>query len=307
MNGRIAGSVLVTIIGFGCADGGDNARPITDDLRIVGDLPDDPPIIVKPPVAPMSADLKMDGTMRFYGAGSSLGVQINVVNIGNAAATGSGMVNVAGFNASASVYQYWDGSPPPSNTLLPGKRGYLMAYLPLGAVAPCTKYLTHIDTSRTIQFATGGAPDPFVNDEANVATQCVQWTTKLNGDNFPISGPTITGNSIYCIISSFTVGRTDGNRCSNCHWSGSGLPYSPPVARGSSAAIWPTDVINGRTWAGPNGWAQVFIHLPTDMPALANSKPFFLQSLMQTWVDHGERATQTFVVDPCALGGVASF
>jgi hypothetical protein len=96
MNGRIAGSVLVTVLfGFGCAEGGDPAQPLTDDLRIVGDLPYDPPIIVKPPAVPMSADLKMDGTMRFYAAGSSLGVQINVVNIGNTAATGSGMVNAS--------------------------------------------------------------------------------------------------------------------------------------------------------------------------------------------------------------------
>jgi hypothetical protein len=307
MNGRIVGSVLVTIIGFGCADGGDNVQPITDDLRIVGDLPYDPPIIVRPPVAPMSADLKMDGTMRFYAAGSSLGVQINVVNIGNASATGSGMVNVGGFNASASVYQYWDGSPPPANTLLAGKRGYLMAYLPLGAVTPCNKFLTHIDTTRTIQFASGGAADPFVNDEANVATQCIQWNTKVNADNFPIGGPPIAGNSLFCIVSSYTVGRTDGKLCSNCHHATSGLPYSPPVAQGSSAAIMPTDVISGRTWAGPDGWAQRFIHMPTDVPGLVSSKPFFLQSLTQTWVDHGERATQSLFVDPCTLKGLATF
>jgi hypothetical protein len=309
MNGTIGRPLFaIAILTFGCAAEGDPAQPIGDDLRIVGDLPYDPPIIVRPPVVlPMSADLKMDGTMRFYGAGSSLGVQINVVNIGNTPATGSGMVNVAGFNAQAEVYQYWDGSPPPANTLNPGKRGYLMAYLPLGAVAPCNKYLTHIDTTRSIQFASGGAPDPFVNDEANVATQCVEWRTKINGDNFPIGGPPVTDNSIFCIVSSFTVGRTDGKKCSNCHFTGSGLPYSPPVARDSSAAIWPTDVINGRTWAGPNGWAQAFIHMPTDVPGLVSSKPFFLQSLVQTWVDHGERATPSFVVDPCELSGVYSY
>ena len=109
-----------------------------------------------------------------------------------------------------------------------------------------------------------------------------------------------TSPQSYRIVSSMTVGRTDGKLCSTCHFEGSGLPYSPPVAQNGSAAIWPTDVINGRTWAGPNGWAQAFIHMPTDVPGLVSSKPFFLQSLMQTWVDHGERATKLVVADPIA-------
>jgi hypothetical protein len=307
MNGKIAGSVLaIMVLGSGCAEEGEPTQPISGDLRIAGDFTWTPPIRVLPPAEPLSADLKMEGTMRFYGAGSSLGVQINVRNIGNRPAVGpSGMVNVGGFNASASLHQYFGGTSTAANTVNPGERGYLMTYLPLGAVSPCNHFLTHIDTTRTMQFASGGAPDPFVNDEADVATQCLEWTTPISSDNFPISDPLINGNTLGRIVSSLTVGRQDGLLCSHCHFSGSGLPYSPPVARDGSASIWPTDVISGRTWAGPNGWAQLFIHMPTDVPGLVSSKPYFLQSLVQTWVDHGERATQSIVADPGTLKTLA--
>jgi hypothetical protein len=304
MNLRTSGSVFaIATLAFGCAPEGDlsdEAEPVARDLRIIGDLTyDPPPIVVRPPLVPLSSDLKMDGTMRFYGAGSSLGVQMNVINIGNIAATGpSGQVNVGGYTAAASLHQYFGGTSAAANTLNPGERGYLMAYLPLGAIGPCNKYLTHIDTSRTIQTSSGGAPDPFVNDEANVATQCLEWTTPISSDNFFISDPVINGNTLGRIVSSITVGCKDGLLCSHCHFSGSGLPYSPPVARDGNASIWPSDVIGGRTWAGPGGWAQAFIHMPTDVAGLVSSKPFYLQALVQTWVDDGERATQSIVADP---------
>jgi hypothetical protein len=304
MNVRTTGSVFaIATLAFGCAPEGDlpdQAEPIAQDLRIIGDPPiDPPPRPPRPPAVPLSSDLKMDGTMRFYGAGSSLGVQINVTNIGNIAATGpSGQVNVGGYTAAASLHQYWGGTSTAANTVNPGERGYLMAYLPLGAIAPCNRYLTHIDTSRTIQTSSGGAPDPFVNDEADVATQCLEWTTPISSNNFSISDPLINGNTIGRIVSSITVGRQDGNRCSHCHFTGSGLPYSPPVARDGNASIWPNDVIGGRTWAGPGGWAQAFIHMPTDVPGLISSKPYYLQALIQTWVDHGERFTQSIIADP---------
>jgi len=302
--GTLARTVFVIpLFALGCGIEDDPGAPIDHDLRIIGDY-DPPPIVVRPPpVAPTSADLKMDGTMRFYGGGSDLGVQLNIVNIGNAAATAaSGLINIGGFTVTATLHQYWDGSPPPADTLLPGKRGYLMAHLPLGSLAPCQKFLTHIDINRNMQFATGGAPDPFVNDEADVATQCLGWNTPITTDNFFISDPLINGRTLLQIVSSQVVGRKDGKLCSACHFIGSGLPYSPPVAQNGSAVIWPNDVINGRTWAGPGGYARSFLAQPTDQPVV-NSKPFYLQALVQTWIDDGERGTRPLVADPGTFVG----
>jgi hypothetical protein len=286
----------------------DQSDPIPDPLRRIGnpdDPPPPPPPRPLPPPAPHSVDLKMDGTMRFYGGGSNLGVQLNVFNIGDTAATvASGMVNIGGFNASATLHQYWDGSPPPADTLLPGKRGYLMAYLPLGALQPCQTLLTHIDTTKTMQFASGGAPDPFVNDEANVSTQCLGWNTPITSDNFSISDPVINGKTIMQIVSSLTIGRLDQKVCSECHFANSQLPYSPPVSQFGNGQIWPDDVINGRTWKGPGGYARSFLLQPTDMPTLRNSKGFYLQELIRTWIEHGERGTRPLVADPGGVVGV---
>jgi hypothetical protein len=275
------------------AAGGDNG------LRIAGDPGDPPPPPPPWPALPLSSDLKPDGTMRFYAAGASIGVQLNVVNVGNIPATApSGMVNIGGYNAGGALYQYWGGTATTPNTVNPGQRGYIMVYLPAGTLADCKSYLTHIDTTRVMQTSSGGAPDPALNDEANVATQCIGWTTPITGDNFSISDPLINNKTLMQIVSSQTVARKDGKLCSNCHFSGCGLGYCPPVAKDSSAPIWPTDVINGRTWAGPTGYSRTFLMQPTDMPQFLNSKPFYLKQLVQTWINDGERSPPSILADP---------
>jgi hypothetical protein len=286
MFGR-SGKVLVTValLALGCAEApeepGAEAAPIAGELRFID--------VGATPLFLLVSDLRPDGTMRFYGAGAEIGVQINVTNVGNAAATGpSGQVNIGGRVANASLYQYYGGTATTANTVNPGQRGYLMVHLPAGSLTPCSKYLVHIDTTRTMQ---AGLPDPFVNDEATVATQCLQWTTPVTSDNFFISDPLINGKSIGRIVSSAVVGRRDGFLCSHCHYTGSGLPYSPPVTRDGTATIAPGQIIAGRTWAGSGGWAQAFVHMPTDVPNLVSSKPFYLQALVQTWIDDGEKYT----------------
>jgi hypothetical protein len=279
--GGFLGAALALLVG-GCGPEGDEAAdeaaPVASELRI-GVVP----------AFFFVSDLKPDGTMRFYNGGSDIGVQINVTNVGNAAATGpSGQVNIGGRVANAALYQYFGGTSTTANTVNPGERGYLMVHLPVGSLAPCNKYLVHIDTTRSMQ---GGLPDPFVNDEATVATQCLQWTTPISSDNFPFSDPLINGRSIQQIVSSQVVGRRDGLLCSQCHYTGSGLPYSPPVARGGTAVITPNQVIAGRTWAGPGGWARAFLGMPTDKPGVVSSKPFYLQAMFQTWIDDGEKYT----------------
>jgi hypothetical protein len=303
---KLTGSMLAIATLFPLAAGCEGpmqapepAAEIARDLRIGGLPPILPPIVVKPPPpGPTVSDLKMDGTMRFYPAGNQIGVQLNVVNVGNAPAVGpSGQVNIGGFTANGALFQYFGGTPAGPNTVNPGQRGYVQVYLPAGFLVGCNKYLTHLDTTRTMQ---SGSPDPFLNDEANVATQCLEWTSPITSDNFFISDPIINGNTLGRIVSSITVGRkSDGKLCSHCHFTGCGLSYCPPVAPGGNASIWPDQVINGRTWRGPGGYARGFLAMPTDDHTQVRSKPFYLQALVQTWIDHGERATQSIVVgDP---------
>jgi hypothetical protein len=302
--GTFARSMLTvaTLVPFaaGCGAEGDAPEPtagLAQDLRIVGLPPVRPPIVVQPPPpGPSVSDLKMDGTMRFYAAGATIGVQLNVVNVGTMPAVGpSGQVNIGGYTANGALHQYFGGTAAMPNTVNPGQRGYIMVYLPAGALAPCKKYLTHIDTTRTMQT---GTPDPFLNDEVDVATQCLEWTTPISTNNFAISDPIINGNTLGRIVSSQTVGRkSDGKLCSQCHFTGCGLSYAPPVAFGGTASIWPDQVINGRTWRGPGGYARGFLAMPTDDHTQVRSKPFYLQALVQTWIDHGERATQSVVAD----------
>jgi hypothetical protein len=309
MNARKISQSMLAIatlspLALGCNEGPMEAPEPTvaigSDLTVVGRTAVLPPLVVKPlPPGPTVSDLKMDGTMRFYAAGAQIGVQLNVINVGNVPAVGpSGQVNIGGYTASGALFQYFGGSATTANTLNPSQRGYIMVYLPAGSMAPCNKYLTHIDTTRTMQ---SGSPDPFLNDEADVATQCLEWTTPITSNNFYISDPIINGNTLGRIVSSQTVGRQDGKLCSHCHFTGCGLSYSPPVAPGGTAGIWPDQVINGRTWRGPGGYARGFLAMPTDDHTQVRSKPFYLQALVQTWIDDGERATQSIVGD---IGGV---
>jgi hypothetical protein len=281
MKRRMIAGAALALLALGCGEEAD--QTVASELRVgsIGSIGSNVFVLV--------SDLRPEGTMRFYGGGSDIGVQINVTNVGNFAATGpSGQVNIGGRVAPAALYQYFGGSATTANTLNPGERGYLLVHLPTGSLTPCTRYLVHIDTTRTMQ---SGLPDPFVNDEATVGTQCLQWTTAINSDNFFISDPLINGKSISKIVSSAVVGRRDGLLCSHCHYAGSGNPYSPPVARDGTATITPNDVISGRTWAGPGGWARAFLSMPTDVPNLVSSKPFYLQALIQTWIDDGEKYT----------------
>jgi hypothetical protein len=230
---------------------------------------------------PAGSDLRLEGTMRYYANGpSSIGLQINVVNIGNRPATAaSGTVSVAGLQVTGALYQYFGGSATAPNTVNPGERGYIKVDLAAGTLAPCGHYPVHIDLGRTMQ---SGSPDPFANDSGQVATQCLAWTTPIDGDDLGVTpDPLIAGKTIEGIVSSEVSGRADGLLCSACHYAGSGHPYSPPVAAGGTAQIAPTDVIGGHTWAGPGGWADQFM-------AQTAIKPAHLRDMFNVWRTDGD-------------------
>jgi hypothetical protein len=265
---------LLGSLAAGCGVEGDDAgapaeaadpTPTSSALARVGI---DPEPITKPvkvaPVTQLVSDLKPDGVMRFYSHDSaSLGVQINVTNIGNMAAWApAGSVTINGTAQDGVLYQYYGGTAQMANTVNPGEHGYILVYVPNGTLAPCAQYTVHIDTGHNMQ---AGLPDPYANDTATVATQCLSWTATINSNNFTIAGAPLAGSSLGRVVSSFDIGRTDGLRCSACHFQNApGRSYQPPVAQNSSAAISPGQVINGLTWSQPGGWADRFLLRPTD-------------------------------------------
>jgi hypothetical protein len=238
---------------------------------------------------PTYSDLQLDGTMRYYGGGTpTLGLQIDVANRGNAAASGpTGRVSVAGVVLSAALYQYYGGSSTVANTVNPNERGYIKVEVPATLLAACQVYPVQIDLDHTMQ---AGDSSAYTNDSGNVSTICpLNWSTPI--DTLHLGhppDPLIQGKSLQSIVSSQVSGRQDGFLCSTCHNSGTQSPYvyRPNVAPGvASATIDPFVSIGGdQGWAcGSNPWAEQFIHLP----ATTYVKPEYLKEAFQKWVTDG--------------------
>ncbi|HEY4185446.1 MAG TPA: hypothetical protein VGP07_10275 [Polyangia bacterium] len=297
MNGRGAATAAATLmllgsVALGCGVEGDADDPMapTATSSALSKVGTDPPVITKPvkvlpPVTQLVSDLKPDGVMRFYSHdATTLGVQINVTNVGNAAAWGpAGSVTINGAAFDSVLYQYYGGTSQMANTVNPGEHGYILVFVPNATLGACASYTLHIDTGHNMQ---AGLPDPYANDQAAVATQCLSWTATISSNNFPISGPPLEGSSLGRVVSSVDIGRLDNLRCSACHYQNApGRTYQPPVAQNSSAIISPTQIISGLTWTQPGGWADRFLLRPTD--SSLGSKPYHLKMLVEEWINDG--------------------
>jgi hypothetical protein len=306
----------------GASEGGDSANDGTQqELRRVSIDPGDvldpapaPPVVVRPPPVftvpppvatvvydpgPPNADLRPDGAMRYYGpAQPTLGLQIDVVNVGTTPATGAaGRVSIAGSVFNVALYQYYGGTASAPNTVNPGERGYLKADVPPNFLALCGAYQVQIDLDHTLQAGT----NVFANDTRSVLAYETGGVCRLNWST-PINGATLgqepdaheAGKSLQDIVSSIEVARVDGNRCSTCHNSGTNpassyvaAPYRPNVAPGvASAPIDPFMFIGGNEgWAcGGNPWASQFIAVPDNV---SYSKPKYLKDAFRKWLSDG--------------------
>jgi hypothetical protein len=237
--------------------------------------------------------------MRFFPSvtGSGITVYVNVTNVGNMEAKAdSGTVNVGGYTVSGPLAQYAGGTATTAHTLNPGDRGFIAVQLPTGALLPCRSYAVQIDTTRIMQGGTSGSPNVFANDQARVETQCLEWNTPVTKENY-FADSVVRGHTLMEIVSSQVVVRADGHVCSHCHYLGCAFAYCPPVTQEGSANIFPTDVINGRTWAGAGGYARSFMAQPVDEPGALNSKPSYLNYLVQRWIEDGERVSSEVASD----------
>jgi hypothetical protein len=224
---------------------------------------------------PKGADLALEHTMRMYPNGPGMvGIQIDVINVGNLPATGpSGRMRVGGQVVATSLHQYFGGTATAANTLNPGESGYLVATLPTSVVNRCGEYDADIDIDRTMQ---SGDPAPFGNDSGRVTAPCVRWDKPLTEIDLGYTpDPIVANKTLADIVSSKTIGRkSDMKFCNQCHFTGSSHPYSPP----------PGDVrlgqnVGGYTWAA--GWAQQFVNQPDTV------KPPYLKALFKQWVQDG--------------------
>jgi hypothetical protein len=218
---------------------------------------------------PAVADLKLDGALRGVAGGR---VQIDVTNIGTVAVTGGSIkIRVGTTNAVGSLHAKAGHPTAPANTLNPGYAGYIEAPLSL-AIGRCQTHNVLIDTDRTVQ---SGSFDPFTNDSGPLSTPCLRWDTVITAETLGITpDPLLSFKTLGQIVNSQVVARSDGNRCNVCHNAGSSRPYRP-----SAGTITPSTVINGRSWAGFDGWATQFQSAP--------SKPTYLKDAFRRWLDDG--------------------
>jgi len=248
--------------------------------------------VIKPPIVPPGlvfeivkyADLKLDGTMRFYGweypVNGDVSVQIDVTNIGNAPATGaSGRIYAANVVRPTALYQYWGGTATTANTVNPGERGYMLVQIPLSFIKQCQSYTVELDLDHTMQYERGYT-GVFNNDLGQAKTQCLTWdspiTTELLGH---VPDPLLQNKRLSEIVGSFVQGSPVG-LCSNCHHvDAPSRRYSPNVAQGSGSNIRKTDVIDGQSWAFAGGWVDDFAAVPW--------KPADLKLAFQIWVANG--------------------
>lgn len=97
--------------------------------------------------------------------------------------------------------------------------------------------------------------------------------------------PEINGSVLDDIINSRVSARPDGLLCSTCHFQDGPIPYRPEVASGDrSSTFGPNDIVDGKSWAQPGGWGDVFAALG---PNASVHKPDYLRAMFFKWTDDG--------------------
>ncbi len=111
-------------------------------------------------------------------------------------------------------------------------------------------------------------------------TPCLHWYSPINRDTLNTFQPVashLLNKNLYRITSGRDSGRKDGLFCYHCHNTNKPCVANncyQPAHNGVTTHYWPTyrvtyqynirptDVINGKTWEEPYGWAQAFSTRP---------------------------------------------
>ena len=221
---------------------------------------------------PTVADLTPTKKLRFEPIPEALlRAQLEVLNVGNAVVKGpAARIRIAGQDVKGTLYD----STRSKNELSPGEQGYIEVYLAVDTLKRCGSYAVILDLDHKLQY---GAFDPFANDSAEATTPCLRWNTPITEEALGVpADPLIAYQTLDSIVNSQVVARADGRRCNQCHYSGSGMGYSP-----AAGTITPTLQIGSHAWTGYDGWAYEFYNQPD------TTKPAYLKQAFRRWLDDG--------------------
>jgi len=113
------------------------------------------------------------------------------------------------------------------------------------------------------------------------ATAALTWTSPITAENIGADpDPRAAGATLHDAINNLVSPRPDGKYCAECHYPGGEVPYRPDP----DAEIGPTSLVDGRTWAGPGGWAERFIALDENAHF---TKPAYVRAVFVKWLADG--------------------
>jgi hypothetical protein len=137
--------------------------------------------------------------------------------------------------------------------------------------------------------ACGGTADidyaPHQAEAIPVLPGLLTWTTPIDDGVARFDAQAaIEGTTLHGIVSG-EIPLVDGQGCTSCHYEGADIPYVIPVEQGGIYPIGSDDLIDGRKWKGPDGWAERFLNLPETMH---DAGPGSLADALVRWQLHGE-------------------
>jgi len=224
-------------------------------------------VVATPLVPTNGSDLTLDDAVMHFDAGSSQGLDIHVINVGELATLPSvAAVTVNGIRFVGHVYAYYPATSP-TDSLVPATHGYIHLAIPEATLKlnHCVPYNVHIDADHTMQVASVNRPDVFSNDVGYSWTQCLTWLTPVSSAVMGQAMVTaVADQTLHRVVSSYVSGRNDGQLCSSCHHRNASNNYRPEIDQNTSDInILPETVVGGGTWGGgTESWSYKFLNAP---------------------------------------------
>jgi hypothetical protein len=267
----------------------DVSQPTSSATELKGDLGAAPAPTSVQTVYPKFADLRPSGIMLSRYGDTLKAAWVSVFNHGPGALNAhDGKLTIRGVPYEAQL-RTTNGVPvTDANPLAPNKAGYLVAVVPHDAFALCSTYLVTIDSDpeTRLQWRFDGT-DIFSNDTGNVKTPCLYWTSLMSRDllEADYKEDYLGGKTLQQIVGG-KYSFAENKKCTNCHNNSPNAmagKYKPPVGVGGEFVPDKDVYYDGRTWAGPGGWAERFVN------TMAYDKPPHMRGIFGKWVAHGSR------------------
>ena len=147
-----------------------------------------------------------------------------------------------------------------------------------------------IEIDAPIDGADGGPADDSggLNQDSGIPAtpEAFDWATPIAAEHLGHEPhPLLKGVRIHEIVNSWKSAREDDLMCSDCHHEVTVYPYRPDVELSGPSSFGPDDVVDGRVWSEPGGWAERFIDMDE---STASPKPPYLRELFRLWLQTQE-------------------